>query len=527
MGKSKPSRSREAEKVPPETSSQSSSWTSSIWLYGTFSLLGVLLSLATRLGGPDAAMKYQNLANWVSSHGGFVSAKLRYVDGTVKGAMLVAAQNIKSGEKILQIPRDLQISDASIRQRSDLPSHVDGIDDLSLGRSGVAAMAAWLSSQYGSFLQSPASVGIWQPWWDMFSPPFSMPFYRETREQLLLVGSFEFQEIRRSLFWYTRDFEKLTASCKTKCSKELQMMDMNTYQAVNQFILSHAAKGPGGKPHIIPIFEFLNHLPELTSDLNYEMDDNGDLVVSAKWEIPADEEITISYGRRSNPELLASFGFADPPFLEPFWSLRIFTQVLAEKYYTELDIEDMEIDVRLATPWLSSLPGDIAAPEEVANSTLHTLQWELARGKGTVPTLLSLVETVADHFISWYSKDHFISTFRDTLEENRGKNASSSVWWRSQDASSFSRQQFAARLQTLGRAKRLELVEAASEADLSDPRRLGFWNSTVVRVKMSEYLCALAYKEAVLLIREELAPSDAMTESQRTAETLRRVLETP
>jgi hypothetical protein len=40
---------------------------------GTFSLLGVLLSLATRLGGPDAAMKYQNLANWVSSHGGFVS----------------------------------------------------------------------------------------------------------------------------------------------------------------------------------------------------------------------------------------------------------------------------------------------------------------------------------------------------------------------------------------------------------------------------------------------------------------------
>ena len=27
---------------------------------------------------------------------------------------------------------------------------------------------------------------------------------------------------------------------------------------------------------------------------NYEMDDNGDLVVSAKWEIPADEEITIS-----------------------------------------------------------------------------------------------------------------------------------------------------------------------------------------------------------------------------------------
>ena len=27
---------------------------------------------------------------------------------------------------------------------------------------------------------------------------------------------------------------------------------------------------------------------------NYEMDDHGDLVLSAKWDIPADEEITIS-----------------------------------------------------------------------------------------------------------------------------------------------------------------------------------------------------------------------------------------
>ena len=38
------------------------------------------------------------------------------------------------------------------------------------------------------------------------------------------------------------------------------------------------------------------------------------------------------------------------------------TEALAEKYYAELDIEDMEIDVRLATPWLSSLPGEAGHP---------------------------------------------------------------------------------------------------------------------------------------------------------------------
>ena len=46
------------------------------------------------------------------------------------------------------------------------------------------------------------------------------------------------------------------------------------------------------------------------------------------------------------------------------------------------------------TVLIHGFPQDIAAPEEVANSTLHTLQSELARGKGTVPTLLSALLTM-------------------------------------------------------------------------------------------------------------------------------------
>eukprot|EP00913_Durusdinium_trenchii_P025631 g24058.t1 len=169
-------------------------------------------------------MRFQELASWVEQHGGLVSSKLQYVHGTAKGAMLVTSEHVKAGEKLLHIPKSLQISDVSIRKHSQLPSHVDSINDLSLGRSGVAAIAAWMTSQYGSYLQSAPSVESWQPWWHMFSPPWSMPFYRETTEQLLLLGSFEFQEIRRTLYWYTRDFDKLTAACKTRCSKELQLM---------------------------------------------------------------------------------------------------------------------------------------------------------------------------------------------------------------------------------------------------------------------------------------------------------------
>ncbi|OLP74752.1 6-phosphofructo-2-kinase/fructose-2,6-bisphosphatase [Symbiodinium microadriaticum] len=47
--------------------------------------------------------------------------------------------------------------------------------------------------------------------------------------------------------------------------------------------------------------------------------------------------------------------------------------------------------------------------------------------------------------------------------------------------------------------------------------RLGFWNSTVVRAKMSEYLCALTYKEALQFLRGELEPDHIMAESLQTA----------
>ena len=47
--------------------------------------------------------------SWFSAQ---VSPKLRYIDGTVKGAMLLAAEKIRSGERLLHIPSSLQISDA-------------------------------------------------------------------------------------------------------------------------------------------------------------------------------------------------------------------------------------------------------------------------------------------------------------------------------------------------------------------------------------------------------------------------------
>ncbi|OLP75125.1 hypothetical protein AK812_SmicGene45128, partial [Symbiodinium microadriaticum] len=450
---------------------------SAMWMYGAFTCFGVVMALAVQFySGVSKQQSFHRLIEWVRQNDGFVSGKIAYIDGTGKGAMLQTSAPVYAGESLMKIPHKLHISDANIRRGhagSRLPAHVDSIVDLSLGRSGVAAMAAWLTSQHGSYLSKPASTGFWQPWWDMFTPPYSMPFYRQETELLLLFGSYEFQELGRMLFWYQHDFEKLQQQpCSSKaagCIRELQLMDFDMYQAMNQFILSHGCKGPGDKPHIIPVFEFLNHSPELASDLNYQLDQEGNLVLWAKWDIPAGTEITNSYGRRSNPELLQSYGFADPPFAEPFWSVRIFTQVLAEKYFPDLDFSEMEIDVRLATPWLENLPA--ANSLDSAEIALTSLQNELSRAKGTAPSILGLVETVAEHFLSWYRSDQLLQPYRQMLEENRLGNATSSVWWTADEGrADVSRERFASQVQAEGdRSKREVLWTQARDADHTDP----------------------------------------------------------
>ncbi|CAE8647193.1 unnamed protein product [Polarella glacialis] len=367
----------------------------------------------------------------------------------------------------------------------------------------------------------------------MFAPPLAMPYFRDRTEQFLLYGSYEFQEFGRYNFWYDRDHQKITGTAcnserESSCGEEVARIDFDAYQAMNQFILCHAFKGPGDKPHIIPVFEFLNHLPELASTLNYEMNDKGDLQAWARRDILPGEEITNSYGRRSNPELLASYGFADPPFAEPFWSVRIFTQALSKKYFPELDSDEMEIDVSLATATLKSLPLADSS-QDSADVALRTLREDLGRARKVVPPFLGLVETVADHFLSWYRKDNLIARYREVLDENRrALNASlreRSVWWATGEAAKkFSREAFAETLGGLsvGAAEREAVWQEAAAADLSDPRHLGFWNSTVVRVKMSEYLCALAYKEALQVLRGELEAHEAMSESLDVAAALLR-----
>mmetsp|Transcript_64472 Transcript_64472/g.185320 ORF Transcript_64472/g.185320 Transcript_64472/m.185320 type:complete len:530 (-) Transcript_64472:14-1603(-) len=470
--------------------------------------LACLIALRRRTNSGEA-YPFERLVTWVEKAGGIVSSKVEYARSTDKGALLKARDAISQGELLLLIPDNVQITDASIRTNQlALARHVDGIADLSLNHKGVALMTTWLASQYGKYTGDAASTGDWRAFWDLFHPPSSMPFYQGKKELMYLFGSFEHRALDRYEFWYTRDHGLIVEDCKRSpgtCEQSVSDMDLGSFQAMSQFVLSHAIKGADGKPRIAPIFDLFNHAPEVDSSLHYHVDENGSVEVTAKHDILAGQELTISYGRRSNPELFGNWGFTDPPYAEPYWSVRIFTEKLAERAFPELDASDLDVDLRLATPWSRALG---AGESDSADVTLQTLQEELRLGKGTVPSLLEAVEGIVGFFLAWHRQDRVIAEFVHVLQDNRARDPGSSVWW-----ARYPEHPSAAR-------------HLQEDADLSHPRRIGFWNSTAVRVKMSEYLCVLAYEEALQHLRGELPVDRAMAVSLDLAASLLRRLPT-
>ena len=109
-----------------------------------------------------------------------------------------------------------------------------------IGCDCTFTLPTWgLSVFWGSYLQSAPSVESWQPWWHMFSPPWSMPFYRETTEQLLLLGSFEFQEIRRTLYWSAAQFFTSVAATQLLANDQRRWMNLNRFWSQQAAVFDH------------------------------------------------------------------------------------------------------------------------------------------------------------------------------------------------------------------------------------------------------------------------------------------------
>lgn len=242
----------------------------------------------------------------------------------------------------------------------------------------------------------------------------------------------------------------------------------------------------------------LNHEPDGRQSARWFYDEDEDaLVVTAKRAMTAGEEVTISYGLRSNAQLFSVYGFTIHPALEPIFAFRLWVLQLAQEF-PDLGLEKHlagSVDLVLRSPPVKE------NPDEGDNDPQGLDKFLNATHQGGMDPEIALAQVLEKH-LSTYNSDEVIAPFREQLAANRQKNRSSWVWWSSEGLEGSS-------------AGSSVHGDIQSVADASSAQALGAaegsrWHSDVVRVKMSEYLCLTVHQEALQLYRGNLDPSEAL-----------------
>jgi len=297
-----------------------------------------------------------------------------------------------------------------------------------------------------------------------------VPCLQAPADQDLLKGASEFHRILQypTMFDMIARLSSLKEQHAKKAGSERPVVTM-PHQAnfimASRFVATHSFNDACGSSRLVPLAINFNHDVEARSSAHWYWEMGEDvLCVVARRDIVAGEEITISYGLRSNAQLFALYGFTLPPIDEPVFTL--LAASVAEFLPHEVESKDLNMRVHLTTlPLGASEESAVVLQQELSAAVAFTrhlqefLRRAIPMGRSAEQSLELLVTTLSER----YMRDPVIAEFVEGLRQERLRSPRSCAWW--------------------------------AEMDLP----VGSWRSDVVRMKMSEYLCLVTYREALEL----------------------------
>lgn len=374
-------------------------------------------------------------------HDSVVSSKIS-ARGLAHSGGMVAVEDVVEGELLISVPVKLHLSLRIARRVSPLVEQVELIPDLALQHP---AMAAFLAQAIEEASEDPACCGVFGPYLRLLgtSDLSGMPFLRPASDLELLKNSPEYYIATRYEYWYDHDILKIQSN--------VPRGSLNGFNATNfvrgsLLVASRAYATPHGEA-LVPVAEMLNHRVSPNTVWGYH-DESDTLRITAVQNISAGEEVTTSYGERSNPRLFSTYGFTVHPHLEPFQSFRLMSGQVHILEPT-LKINELPVDLQLST---QGIEDGFAKLFMEASAQDHDV--------------ISIFERVVQHNLDLYNKDPLLVSAIEDLRRTRAVDPTSSTWWES------------------------------SGADATDQ-----WRTNVLRVKMSEYVCLLAHGEMLEVYR--------------------------
>ncbi|CEM07993.1 unnamed protein product [Vitrella brassicaformis CCMP3155] len=469
------------------------------------SIVGQSTSLATPFDALRTAM---------GANDGHISAALTLLDGSEgqRGHRgIVASRAIAANEVLLTIPRKVMLTGSAVEGIHPLVAEVQKIPGLHLKHNAPlqAFMALALDHIDTHGTAAPLSVisgtkevhSLWEAWLKLIAslptpplPAIAAGNHTDAAPPLYASPSLLATLAAKHRSFYAQDHRKILANVDRRILGP--RFGLESFMRATALLQSRSMAVANGLGDVVPCgADLLNHAPSRFANARWQFDAVVDsLQVNASRAIAAGEEIVISYGDRSNPQLFLSFGFTLPPTLEPFQTFKAGTAAALHKWE-----EGAAIDPSCKVGVVELSTGGPRDEFTKLNAHLN------AHKKGSAWLVW---EALLTRFQREYEKDPLLRPAMEQLRANRQAHKDSPIWWsaakRSGDGKTFD----------WDRGVDVSVVDAPSVE-----------HTHAVRVKMSEYLCVTAHLEAIQMHKGVLVDGDVWEMSRRLKEWLSRALD--
>ncbi|KAH9606652.1 hypothetical protein KSS87_013087 [Heliosperma pusillum] len=250
----------------------------------------------------DSLENAEALQKWLSSSG-LPAQKLRIEKVEVGERGLVAVNNVRKGEKLLFVPPSLVITPDSEWScpEAGLVLRKNSVPDWPLLATYLISEAnAKTSSRWNNYISA------------LPRQPYSLLYWtRSELDRYLEASQIRERAIERSndVIGTYNDL-KLRIFSKHPDLFPEDVFNMETFNWSFGILFSRLVRLPSmdGKVALVPWADMLNHSCEVETFLDYDKSSKG-IVFTTDRQYQPGEQVFISYGKKSNGELLLSYGF--------------------------------------------------------------------------------------------------------------------------------------------------------------------------------------------------------------------------
>ncbi|KAI8479978.1 Histone-lysine N-methyltransferase setd3 [Branchiostoma belcheri] len=246
---------------------------------------------------------------WLEDHGVKTDA-VTIEQFEVGGFGLKAVKDIKAEELFITIPRKLMLTTETARESSLGPL---------IKKDRILQVMANVSLALHVLCEKYTSSSFWAPYINIFPGTYTTPLYFEEGEMLHLQGSLNFSDVLNQYKSIARQYAYFYKLFQTQPEatglplKECFTFDEYRWAVSTVMTRQNQVPTSDGRHLItalIPMWDMCNHSNgEFSTEFNLGSDSAECL---AMREFPADSQVYIFYGMRSNAEFLIHNGFVYP-----------------------------------------------------------------------------------------------------------------------------------------------------------------------------------------------------------------------